>query len=262
MRGATYNCAVKSPLFVIGVLGAVGLLSSCNRLGGRKVRAVVRLEPAAAGAASLVTDEMKTLEVIGRRLTALGAGPLASTRLPGAPVRYELTFRSSLLAESLKDPLSDHRLEFRMLFDDREWPDESAARADLGPVLPADTLLLPDAGLFTGTAHTYLVSTTVEFTGCDLKAVSVVQQEPAGRAVTLTLTESAGQAMQALSRANLGRRLAILYDNQVVMAATIQNEMGAELQISSANTVEEDERLARNLNAGCTPLKPVLESVQ
>lgn len=261
MRGAAYNCAVKSPLFVLGLLGALGLLSGCNRLGGRQVTAIVRLEPAAAGAAPSAAGEMKTLEVLGRRLKALGAGPLDSTRLPGEPARFELKFRGALPVESLKDPLSDHRLEFRMLFDNRDWPDETAARADLGPVLPADTLLLPDAGLFTGTAHAYLVSTTVELTGCDVQSASVVQLEPAGRSVNLKLTEPAGQAMRALSRANIGRRLAILYDNQVVMAATIQTEMGADLQINSASTVEEDERLVRNLNAGCTPLRPVVESI-
>ena len=111
-------------------------------------------------------------------------------------------------------------------------------------------LLVKDKPEFDGT---YLSSSNVTF--------SQNFNEPQ---VSLTFNSKGAKLFASVTRKNIGRRLAIILDNKIVSAPTIQTEIPNGNAVITGNfTIEEAKQLSLILNAGALPAKlEVLESRQ
>ena len=78
--------------------------------------------------------------------------------------------------------------------------------------------------------------------------------ESAGRPVVLfTLNREGARIIARLSGANIGKRLAIVLDNRVVSAPTIQSKLSASSRITGIPTMDEAKMIAIVLRAGALP---------
>ena len=124
-----------------------------------------------------------------------------------------------------------------------------------------------------GTYSPHFVSRHVELTGENLEAASWARDEmKGGFEVKFSLDSEGGRKFSQLTRnykpngaknkSNTGRALAIILDDTLISAPTIQSEIGSEGVITGRFSIEEARQLAADLNAGAlpAPLKILAES--
>ncbi len=91
----------------------------------------------------------------------------------------------------------------------------------------------------------YLKSARLEFGG-------TTGQEPV---VALEFTKEGAKIFEELTEKNVGKRLAIYIDNQLISAPVVQEKItGGKAQITGNFTIEEAKKLAQNLSAGALPV--------
>jgi preprotein translocase subunit SecD len=90
-------------------------------------------------------------------------------------------------------------------------------------------------------------------TGRDLKSAYPGRDEFGRPAVHFTLKPVAAEALERATARNIGRRLAIVLDERVVSAPTIDGVVGAEGQIRGGFTAAGAEEMAALLRAGALP---------
>lgn len=93
-------------------------------------------------------------------------------------------------------------------------------------------------------------------TGADLENAQVAFDRNSGKpVVSLSFTREGGDKFASLTEKNVGKRLAILLDNQLVSAPVVQEKIsGGTAQITGNFTLEEAKNLAIQLNAGALPV--------
>ena len=99
-------------------------------------------------------------------------------------------------------------------------------------------------------ASYYRVRRVVEVSGDDIRSASATrQQRPAG--LSFSLTPDGGRRFAELTRANIGRQLAIVLDGRVQSAPVIESAItGGEGVIGEASTSREASDLALVLRSG------------
>jgi preprotein translocase subunit SecD len=126
-----------------------------------------------------------------------------------------------------------------------------------GGIMPLNTQLLramPRGGQEQGW---YLVTRTPVITGRDLRDAHAQQGEMARWETNFVLAQDAARRFERFTEANIGNRLAIVLDKQVLSAPTIQNKIGDTGRITGATNHEEASDLALNLRAGSLPASVV-----
>lgn len=93
-------------------------------------------------------------------------------------------------------------------------------------------------------------------TGADLERAQVTFEGNTGSPViSLQFTEEGGKKFAEITKANIGKTLPILLDNQIISAPNVEEEIiGGKAQISGSFTVDEAKELAIQLNAGALPV--------
>jgi hypothetical protein len=90
-------------------------------------------------------------------------------------------------------------------------------------------------------------------TDADLESASV-QLDPAGQpAVAFRLRDASVDRFRTWTRANIGRRLAVVVDGKVLAAPTLLDEIGQEGQVTGSFSPEEAAELALALDSGALP---------
>ena len=158
-------------------------------------------------------------------------------------------------------------LQFRMVvYDERGEPLESVAREELlerlGGELPPGTELVAEyeepRSMFLSDERVpskwYLLLRQSAVTGADLANAEVGRDDYGQPTILFTLDSEGGERMRRLTRANIGRMLAIVLDGECIMAGRIESEIGAEGQITGKYTREEAERMALLLKSGALPV--------
>ena len=128
-----------------------------------------------------------------------------------------------------------------------------AALGANGGVRPLGTKLVRgSATAGDGSGETWwLLSRSPVVTGRDLRDAKAQQSETPGRWDTgFVLTQDAALRFERFTSANVGNRLAIVLDNVVLSAPTIQSKISDQGRITGAGTHEEAADLALNLRAG------------
>jgi preprotein translocase subunit SecD len=105
----------------------------------------------------------------------------------------------------------------------------------------------------------YLLRREAMITGRDLKSARVGVDESNRPQINFALNAAATDRFSRETGRNIGRQLAIVLDNQVYSAPTIQNRLGADNRITGRFSTQEAKELADILKAGALPatLKPL-----
>jgi preprotein translocase subunit SecD len=124
-------------------------------------------------------------------------------------------------------------------------------------VLPADAELMPGRADGAGTAGTagavyYVVKKVPAVTGRDLRNAQQSLDEYSRPAVSFTLKQDAAARFGTFTQANIGRGLAIVLDNRVVSAPTLQARITDSGQITGISR-EEMNDLVITLKSGALP---------
>ena len=105
----------------------------------------------------------------------------------------------------------------------------------------------------------YLLEKNVPLTGAELANAHVDYGRFASPEVSFSLTPEGSKVFAALTRANIGRRLAIVLDGKVKSAPVIQSEISDQGQITGRFTPQEANDLALVLRSGALPAPLVVE---
>jgi protein-export membrane protein SecD len=128
-----------------------------------------------------------------------------------------------------------------------------------GGVLPLNTKLAPTV-MRGGQQSWYLISRSPVVRGTDIRDAHASQDQSVGRWETnFVLTQDAAKRFERYTEANINNRAAIVVDNQIISAPTIQSKISDTGRITGAATQEEAADLALNLRAGSLPAAVVYE---
>jgi len=128
-----------------------------------------------------------------------------------------------------------------------------------GGVLPLGTRLVPTV-MRGGQQSWYLVSRSAIVRGTDIRDARASQDQSAGRWETnFVLNQEAAKRFENYTANNIGNRAAIVVDNQVISAPTIQSRISDTGRITGATNQEEASDLALNLRAGSLPASVIYE---
>jgi preprotein translocase subunit SecD len=139
------------------------------------------------------------------------------------------------------------------------FPSEDAARQAYSNALPPDLVIVAGsedvAGTGGGTPTTvyYVVRRVAPITGRDLRNARTSLDQNNLPAVGFTLNQDGARRFGQLTETNINRQLAIILDNRVFSAPTIQGRITDEGQITGAFTQQEASDLALVLRSGALP---------
>jgi preprotein translocase subunit SecD len=122
-----------------------------------------------------------------------------------------------------------------------------------GGVLPLNSQIVGSVPQGNAPAEYYILGRTPVVTGRDLRDASP-QQDQNGRWETrFVLTQDASKRFERFTGANIGNRLAIVLDKNVLSAPTIQAKISDNGVITNIGTHDDAADLALNLRAGSLP---------
>jgi preprotein translocase subunit SecD len=134
-------------------------------------------------------------------------------------------------------------------------PDQALAK--LGGVLPLNTKLVKAPARAergeSGGDSWYLLSRTAVVTGRDLRNARPGRDELGKWETDFVLTQDGAKRFGRFTEANVGNRLAIVLDNQIRSAPTIQSRIEDQGRITGASSQQDASDLALVLRAGSLP---------
>jgi preprotein translocase subunit SecD len=213
-----------------------------------------RLKPASASAIERDTIE-HAVETIRNRVDALGvtepliapeSGNRIVIQLPGVddPARVKDIIKTTA------------QLQFRLV-EGNPGPDVKSVLDSVPPNMKNEVDVLPgtredELGRSVGVEF-YAVRKTIPVTGTDLKNARVQKGRLGEPNVGFSLTPDGAHKFADLTRANVGRRLAIVLDNKVVSAPVIKNQIEDQGVIEGSFTTQQAADLALVLRSGSLP---------
>jgi preprotein translocase subunit SecD len=140
---------------------------------------------------------------------------------------------------------------------DGPFPTREAALAAHGGILPPDSEVLPgrrESGSDTTTGEAwYVVDRIAAVTGRDLRDAQPRPDENGRPSVNFSLTRDGAARFARVTGANIGKGLAIILDNRVVSAPTIQGQISDNGRITGSFTPQQASDLALVLRSGALP---------
>lgn len=131
------------------------------------------------------------------------------------------------------------------------FPSRDAALNQFNGILPPGTKLVKGQG---AQESYFLLKRTPVITGRDLKDARPSQDNMSGQWETnFVLSQEAAKRFERFTEANINKRLAIVLDNQVRSAPTIQNKISDNGRITGAANQQDANDLALVLRAGSLP---------
>jgi preprotein translocase subunit SecD len=196
-----------------------------------------------------VKEAIRTLE---RRVNQLGVAEpvIAQHGAKGDQILVQLPGVTDV--EAAKRAVSTvAALSLRMV-EDNAGTRESLLEKTQGKV-PDNMEVLQGQGREAGQPEFYLVRKEAVITGRDLKNARAGVGQNNEPDVQFTLNPQGADKFKRETGRSVGRRLAIVLDNFVISAPTIQSQIGAEGQITGRFSAQEADELAKNLRAGALP---------
>ncbi len=203
----------------------------------------------------------QALETITRRINALGlteptiaftgrADNEIFVQLPGEgdPTRAKSVIQAG------------GQLQLKLLADEQTYPSQVAASAAHGGVLPAGTEIVPGKSENNAPGQApqqvyYILNRAPIVTGQDLRgaAPQPSTSNPGQYEVEFTLSTAAAARFGPFTEANVGKRMAIVLDNQVYTAPVINSRIEDRGEITGNFSQESAQDLALVLRAGALP---------
>lgn len=170
-----------------------------------------------------------------------GSGDKILVQLPGVddPGRVKSLIKNTAM------------LEFRAVISGPFNTEEEALK-DHGGVLPNDMKLFKTNPRRMDKGYYILKSATV-INGKDLKNSRRSQDRYGAPAVSFTLNSQGASKIRKFSSANIGKRMAVVLDERIETAPTIQDVLSYDNQITGNYTIEEVNDMALVLRSGALP---------
>lgn len=214
---------------------------------------ILRVSVDGASPAKLREIVEQTRGILERRINAYG--------LSEAPVQQYGNRGNELLVQlpGVSDPSRiENLLQSRAVL---EWDSveggpyvsEADAMAQHGGILPRHGKVLSTRATSDGREDWFLLDSRSIVRGTDLRDARVVGGSVAQPLTTFTLSQDAATRFEQYTRANIGRRTAIVVDNRILSAPVIEDVIRDSGQIRGASSLAEAEDLAINLRSGALP---------
>jgi preprotein translocase subunit SecD len=136
---------------------------------------------------------------------------------------------------------------------DGPFPSQEAGLAKHGGVRPINTKFVKEVPRGDSPGQWYLLASTPVVTGNQLRNARSGQDEFRKWETSFTLSPDGGKRFGRYTEANIGNRLAVVLDNQVINAATIQNKIDEQGRITNLSSEQEASNLAQFLKSGSLP---------
>ena len=157
----------------------------------------------------------------------------------------------------VKDIIQNTAMLTLKIVQDGPYASRDAALAAHGGVLPPDTELLPgkreSSSDTSGAEAWYVVSRIAAVTGRDLRDAQPRPDENGRPSVNFTLTRDGAVRFGRVTGQNIGKQLAIILDNRVFSAPTIQSQITDNGRITGSFTQQQASDLALVLRSGALP---------
>ena len=195
----------------------------------------------------------QTRQIIERRINAYG--------LSEAPVQPYGSRGNELLVQlpGVSDPSRIRNLlQSRAVLEwysieDGPYASTADAMARQGGILPFNRKLLPTPPAADGQRAWYLLDRQPVIRGADLRNARVGAGGMDQPVTTFTLSQDAARRFEQYTQSHIGRRSAIVLDQEILSVPVIEDVIGDSGQIRGARTLQEAEDLAVNLRAGALP---------
>jgi len=221
-------------------------------VGSSDYRLNIKTSEALAIKKDTVTRAMTTIE---NRINGLGLAESSVQQRGGAGAEAEIL----VSLPGLDDPARVKSiLQTAALLELYEvkggpYPRQEDALAQSGGVLPPNTKFLRSQRTQDGNQAWYLVTRTPVVTGRDLRDARPAQDEYGKWETAFVLSQDAKGRFGRFTEANIGNRLAIVLDNQVRSAPTIQARIEDQGRITGASSQQDASDLSLVLRAGSLP---------
>ena len=246
--------AIWPPLGRNGTPGKLKL--GLDLRGGTHLVMQVLPESSLAGGPQRITPETlkEVVRILERRVNQLGvadpviteygrSGDRVLVQLPGVE---DVTQAKRLI-------ISVAQLSLHLV--DRVAPTRGKLLAQVPDGVPPALMLLEGQGDAPGANAFYLVRRQAVVTGRDLKSAHAGLGELGEPNVRFALKPRGAEALERETARSFGRRLAIVLDERVISAPTIDGVVGMEGQIRGGLTAAEADEMAALLRAGALPAK-------
>lgn len=198
----------------------------------------------------------QALQTIERRVNELGvAEPVVARHTAADQIIVQLPGVSDV-ARAKEIIRSTAQLELTLV-EQGPFSDENAARAAMGGNVPPDMRVMPGnspaaPGQPASTVY-YIVRRVPAVTGRDLRNARPTLDENNRPAVSFSLNQDGARKFGTFTQANIGRMLAVVLDNRVAEAATIQTRIDDEGRITGNFTTQNAQDLSLVLRSGALP---------
>jgi preprotein translocase subunit SecD len=135
------------------------------------------------------------------------------------------------------------------------YPDETAALASLGGVVPSDEALVHGSGALTGgdADSVYVLQRVSVVAGSDFRSADPGTDQNGLRNVRFTLTNSAGDKFWEFTSANVGKSMAVVMGGRVREVANIKSAIRDSGEIEGSFSPDEVTVLSKMLRTGALP---------
>ncbi|MBV9505608.1 MAG: protein translocase subunit SecD [Acidobacteriia bacterium] len=218
----------------------------------------LRMKPSELVALKRDTVE-REIQTISNRINQLGLTEPSVQQYGNAGDQYQILVQ----LPGVDDPLRVKELigttAVLEIAEVKEGPFASreAAQSQHGGVLPLNTKLVKaiPRGNSAGDEW-YLINKNPVIYGRDMRNARASQDTSLGRGgweTNFTLSQDGGQRFGRFTEANVGNRLAVVLDNNIVSVATIQSKIEDSGRITGLGSEEESVDLSRYLRSGSLP---------
>jgi len=197
----------------------------------------------------------QTVETLQKRLRALGVMARVLPR-PGPGDAPDIVVQVAARTDDpgrLKQILGAHGLLEIAVVKDGPFPNRESALAKYGGALPPNTKLIRTAARRPDPASWYLLNRRPAITGRDLRNARPAQDQNGRWETDFTLAAEGADRFARFTESNIGKQAAIVLDNQVLSAPTIQTRIEGRGRITGASSQQEAADLALVLRSGALP---------
>ena len=197
----------------------------------------------------------RTMDTIGNRIDQLGLAEKSVQQYGRSGADYQILVQ----LPGVDDPARVKELigtaAVLEIDDVKDGPQSSrdALLAQHGGILPLGTKIIKAKPRGAGDEQWYLVSKSPVISGREMRNARAGQDEYRKWETSFTLSPDGGKRFGRYTEANIGNRLAVVLDNQIVSVATIQSRIEDSGRITGLGGEEEATDLARYLRSGSLP---------
>ena len=201
---------------------------------------------------------IQALQTIERRVNELGvAEPIVARQGPADQIMVQLPGVSDV--QRAKDIIRSTAILELKLVEQGPFGSQQAAMEAVNNNLPPDRMIVAGSadiaatGGGTPTTQYYIVRRVPAVSGNDLRNARPTLDENNLPAVSFSLNQEGARKFGDFTQANIGRQLAIMLDNRVFSAPTIESRITGEGRITGSFTSQEAQDLSLILRSGALP---------